>query len=222
MILTKGLSSFIAKEEAIKIGESNRLIEDGEGAHEWIKLFAETGADVADDLVIGQGMTSDRHRVRQGLHLLVVLGHGQVVLLGAGELAPDGVDGRPVMGSEQGVERLPDGARAGVGGHLREDVDVHVGEKGADDDLILAVPDRVRRVGDVVLHLSFSLRQVLGRRGDGSVEVPEEIGTIDGWHDLSLPHREVGAVKVDGDEAGEAGGGRHGGHGGQGTGDGVG
>jgi hypothetical protein len=52
-----------------------------------VELFAESGDDVVDELVVGEGRIGHCHNIAEGLHLLHILGSGHHLLAKGLELA---------------------------------------------------------------------------------------------------------------------------------------
>jgi hypothetical protein len=71
----------------VKFIIGHRLVTERKSHCDGVELFAESGNDVVNELVVGEGRTGHRHDIVEGLHLLHILGSGHPLLAKGLELA---------------------------------------------------------------------------------------------------------------------------------------
>jgi hypothetical protein len=99
------------------------------------------------------------------------------------------------------MQRIPDRLSSLVLGHLAQHIFSHGSDESAENKLILDIPAKVVRVGDLTSSITGALSDVLGWCRNRAINIAKElVGTKD-RRSLGFPQKEIVTQEVDSDGA---------------------
>ena len=169
----------------VKLTKRHALGTGGVRGDEGLVVAVEAGDDSGDDVLLTHGAADGCKLVGVGADLGKIICHGQGALPEDRHVQLDLDDAGAAMDGVHLLNVRPDGTRGLQLMHLLQYLIRHRGEEVAEDDLVLAEPGGVLRIGSTN-PLVIGGKQPIGSLF-GAINVAGGVGDAKGWKDLSFP-----------------------------------
>jgi hypothetical protein len=96
-----------------------------------------------------------------------------------------------ILGRKHGMQGRPNSLSSSILSHLAQHIITHRCNEGAKNKLVLSILANIVRIWNLTRSIIRALGDLLGRRRDGAIHIPEELMRAKNRGSLGLPEEEV-------------------------------